>query len=580
MASPGMVGHMRCQCGTINTITSSHCELCDNMLLSPKNAAGECFRVGQAVTFERLATKMPDRGTVVRFIHSRKTGELLVQIKYSERQFNADIYDELHSINRVFTVFEYNNDRRGPTSVSKKELATSMSLSSPSTSRSGSPRRESSVSVPSVSLSPSTPPSTRTRSAAESTIDLTLPAPRRSAVHLMKSGRSSDRASDSRAEDEGRSNGKRARERDVVDSPPSHKAKAEDEDEVTIFNKSKSRDQTEEAPAARKSKIQSKSDGDQKDRERSHSKKNKKQSKEESQRRDDTDNRDICTVCGHGGEIVCCDNCPRGFHSRCLLTNCPKAKPPNPDDENEWWSCPFCVTGVISFTLSDFDVESKDPYKYMNLFLTSRRSRHDSAANVTLGTFLHYVEITVVDPGVILQVAGAVSSIMMTATSNGVDDLTMLVVPISGAAPNATAGEEVSAQHVTDVLQQALGAETFDRLMAEALAGGHFLATGLKPALTDSKLYCRCGKNRLFRTFCYSCGVLFRINNGLYLSPINYVDEKILQPGQAIVSQDCEEAAVRGKHGLSYFVLGRLITLILHSSCSNQFYWRRTPYFR
>lgn len=28
-------------------------------------------------------------------------------------------------------------------------------------------------------------------------------------------------------------------------------------------------------------------------------------------------NHDYCDVCSGGGEIVCCDKCPRSFHIRC-----------------------------------------------------------------------------------------------------------------------------------------------------------------------------------------------------------------------------------------------------------------------
>uniref|UniRef100_A0A8C1YPG4 Zgc:113411 n=1 Tax=Cyprinus carpio TaxID=7962 RepID=A0A8C1YPG4_CYPCA len=47
-------------------------------------------------------------------------------------------------------------------------------------------------------------------------------------------------------------------------------------------------------------------------------------------------NDDVCFVCNSDGELVCCDECPRAFHSRCHL-------PAPGGDSPGQWSCTFCV---------------------------------------------------------------------------------------------------------------------------------------------------------------------------------------------------------------------------------------------
>ncbi|KAK9977360.1 hypothetical protein ABG768_019179 [Culter alburnus] len=48
-------------------------------------------------------------------------------------------------------------------------------------------------------------------------------------------------------------------------------------------------------------------------------------------------NDDVCFVCDSEGDLVCCDECPRAFHSHCHL---PAA---DGDSLGSKWSCTFCV---------------------------------------------------------------------------------------------------------------------------------------------------------------------------------------------------------------------------------------------
>ncbi|NXM78491.1 AIRE regulator, partial [Serilophus lunatus] len=51
------------------------------------------------------------------------------------------------------------------------------------------------------------------------------------------------------------------------------------------------------------------------------------------------ENEDECAACGDGGELICCDGCPRAFHLTCLV-------PPLPRVPSGTWRCGSCVTNV------------------------------------------------------------------------------------------------------------------------------------------------------------------------------------------------------------------------------------------
>lgn len=54
--------------------------------------------------------------------------------------------------------------------------------------------------------------------------------------------------------------------------------------------------------------------------------------------REDDMNEDYCAVCHNGGELMCCDTCPKVYHIQCHV---PELSLPHSTDK---WSCSLCVT--------------------------------------------------------------------------------------------------------------------------------------------------------------------------------------------------------------------------------------------
>ena len=93
------------------------------------------------------------------------------------------------------------------------------------------------------------------------------------------------------------------------------------------------------------------------------------------------ENRDHCNVCKDGGELICCDNCPRSFHiEKCLLRYCTKNKLPydQPPDEDVDWFCPKCKPVVDKRTKEANEKKSRAEAK--NKETLERRVRMEQEA--------------------------------------------------------------------------------------------------------------------------------------------------------------------------------------------------------
>ena len=60
----------------------------------------------------------------------------------------------------------------------------------------------------------------------------------------------------------------------------------------------------------------------------------------------DSDHQDNCFYCKDGGELLCCDVCPKTFHTYCL-------NPPMEDIPDGEWRCAWCAVSVLATATSD-----------------------------------------------------------------------------------------------------------------------------------------------------------------------------------------------------------------------------------
>ncbi|GAV64061.1 PHD domain-containing protein [Cephalotus follicularis] len=77
--------------------------------------------------------------------------------------------------------------------------------------------------------------------------------------------------------------------------------------------------------------------------------KTRKSRKQPMEDNDNDQNDDSCGLCGDGGELICCDNCPSTFHQACLSTQeLPEGN----------WYCPNCTCRICGDLVDDKETSS------------------------------------------------------------------------------------------------------------------------------------------------------------------------------------------------------------------------------
>ncbi|NWV40927.1 AIRE regulator, partial [Grantiella picta] len=86
------------------------------------------------------------------------------------------------------------------------------------------------------------------------------------------------------------------------------------------------------------------------------------------------ENEDECAACGDGGELICCDGCPRAFHLACLV-------PPLPRVPSGTWRCGSCVESVAEpGRLLEADLALERPHESLGeAALDTRPSRTEGS---------------------------------------------------------------------------------------------------------------------------------------------------------------------------------------------------------
>lgn len=227
-------------------------------------------------------------------------------------------------------------------------------------------------------------------------------------------------------------------------------------------------------------------------------------------------NYDLCSACGKGGDMVCCDACPKSFHIKCV----PELRRNGVPDGD--WFCHVCIKLPRSLTSTSADAKSSsapparvlvaDLVKHAEdaqaraLLLDGRRS---PVAGISLLMFLQYAEI-VLPRSVLLRVVRRAAAY---AAETEEAEVTAKVAATATRRFICNIAVDMGAERLLDIVRE------FEAGRAADAAHGFGTLLGFC-SMTSSVRHnacLACGEVRVLRTICVSCCAEHTVDLAAYI---------------------------------------------------------------
>jgi len=177
-------------------------------------------------------------------------------------------------------------------------------------------------------------------------------------------------------------------------------------------------------------------------------------------------NRDLCSICGMGGDLLCCDACPRVFHLQCAhLRVVPQGL----------WKCSACA--IENKSNKHGTVRPKIELEAPSL--------NGQCAQATLGRLMQHLELTVP---------------LATFTRAA-----LVLSALNATAKRAAAGPDLSMMVTLTRIAQVVGNDALLNAMRAVEAGAH-LAYGLGTMGGPGQFCPSCSEFTVCRSICLHCG--------------------------------------------------------------------------